>query len=70
MLRKLRSPYQHNRPTKRTNCNTITRFETQHSLLDKIPLNRLCRARSKEEIATVAEIIHAGRGESIRSNPD
>ncbi|CAK1596516.1 unnamed protein product [Parnassius mnemosyne] len=63
----LRSTYgQHNQPTEHTIHNTITHFETQHSLLDNIRPNRPRLARCEENIAAVAQSVQEDRGESIR----
>ena len=59
-FRALRSGYgQNNRLTERTIRNTITHFETQHSLLDNIRPNRPRPARCEES-----------RFGAVRSNSD
>lgn len=47
--------------TERTIRNTITHLELQPSLLDNIRLHGSGRARSKENIATVADSIYEDR---------
>lgn len=67
VFRALRASYgPHNRPTERTVRSTISKFETQFSLLDNTRPNRPHPARSEGNIGAVAESVHEDRELSIR----
>lgn len=67
VFRALRATYgPHNRPTERTIRSTISKFETQFSLLDNTRPNRPHPARSEGNIGAVAESVHEDRELSIR----
>jgi len=62
MYRAIRATYgPHNRPTERTINYTISKFETQFSLLDNTRPNRPHPARSEENIEAVAESVREDR---------
>ena len=67
VFRALRGDYgRHNRPTEPTIRNTITKIETQFTLLDDTRPNRPRPARSEENIAAVAQSVRDDSDESIR----